>query len=761
MPIGRPIHNMRLYILDRWLTPVPIGVPGELCVAGPGVGRGYLHDPARTAEAFVPNPFGIEPDDRLYRTGDLARYRPDGTIEFLGRMDHQVKLRGVRIELGEIEARLQAQPGVREAVAMVREDKPGQKRLAAYVVPLDGEVCDGEGLCRTLRGQLPESMVPSVVVPMDALPRTANGKVDRLALPVPGNANTEREWVAPRTSAEETLTEIWAKVLGMDRVGIHDNFFELGGDSIQALQIVARAKQAGLMLTPRHMFQYQTPGELAAVVETDQAGTDGVPVLLPAEQGPVTGEVRLTPIQHWFFERKLPNPSHWNQSLLLEITEPLDRQALNAAVHYLLRQHDMLRTRFSKDGGVWVQQIEPDESGPLIHRVDLSTLSQHAQQTAFDAMSTEWQASLHLTEGPLLRVVWFDMGAIRPGRLLLVIHHLVVDGVSWRILLEDLHGAYLQHRQGQPIRLPDKSTSFKQWSERLSRYAQSEACMPEVSYWLDPRRAMVPALPVDRPDGDPTEASSETVTVSLGEAETRILLREVSAAYQTQINDVLLTALARTLAGWAESRLVLIDLEGHGREDLFPELDLSRTVGWFTAVAPVLLEVGSTEPPGEALKTVKEQLRLMPNRGVGYGLLRYLQRGDAADRLRNYPEARVSFNYLGQLDQSLPEGSFLGLAQESPGMEHDPHNRLPYELYINAEVLGGQLNLSWTYSRNRYRQETIEVLSRTYMRLLQELIEHCVSPEAGGYTPSDFPDVEIGQQALDAIFERMDGSHAR
>jgi len=760
MPIGRPIDNMRLYIVDRWLSPVPVGAAGELCVAGPGVGRGYLNDPSRTAAVFVPDPFGDEPGSRLYKTGDVARYRLDGTIEFLGRLDHQIKLRGVRIELGEIEARLHEYAGVREAVAVVREDKPGQKRLVAYVAWHGGAVCDGDALCRRLREQLPESMVPSVVVPLDLLPRTSNGKVDRAALPVPGSADQERPWVAPRTTVEETLTGIWADVLGVERVGIHDNFFDLGGDSIVALQIVARAKQAGVALTPRQMFQYQTPAELAAVAGSEQAAANGGLSLLPAEQGLVTGPVPLTPIQHWFFERRLPDPNHWNQSLLFEVRAPLDWPPFEAAVHDLVLHHDVLRTRFAPDDGGWHQHIGTETNTPVAHRVDLSTLSEALQQERFGTLATEWQANLHLADGPLLRVVWFDMGPLRAGRLLLIIHHLVVDGVSWRILLEDLELAYARRRRGDSVRLPAKSTSFQQWSERLHHHAQSEDVRDEAAYWLDPRRAMVPPLPVDESGGDRTEASSTSVAASLSEEETRALLREVPAAYQTQINDVLLTALAQTVARWTDGGLVLVDLEGHGREDLFPELDISRTVGWFTAVAPVLLEVGAKAPVGEALKAVKEQLRRIPNRGIGYGLLRYLHAGPATERLEAYPEAHISFNYLGQLDHTLSEDSFLTLASESPGMEHAPHNRLPYELYVNAEVLEGRLNMTWTYSSNRYRQETVAGLSRTCLRLLQELIAHCLSPEAGGYTPSDFPDVEIEQQALDAILERMGGSHA-
>ncbi|WP_447980434.1 amino acid adenylation domain-containing protein [Candidatus Nitrospira bockiana] len=755
--IGRPIAKTQAYVLDQRLTPVPVGVPGELFIGGAGLARGYWKRPDLTAEKFLPSPFGPTPGSRLYRTGDLVRYRPDGTLEFLGRMDHQIKLRGFRIELGEIEAHLLRHPDVREAVVLLREDRPGEKRLVAYVVPQPGATPASDALRRVLSEQLPEYMVPSVCVSLPALPLTPNGKLDRRALPAPEvDAQRERSYVPPRSAAEALLARTWADVLGLERVGVLDNFFELGGDSILGLQVIARAKQAGLVLTPRQLFQHQTIAELAAAAGELGAAVKERPGVR-AGQGVVTGEVPLTPIQHWFFEQELPNPHHWNQAVLLELTEPVEPPALEAALGHLVQHHDALRMEFVREGEGWRQINRADAPASLLTVVDLSSHAPDAQPLTLEAIASEWQARLHLKDGPLLRGVLFELGDGRSSRLLLTVHHLVVDGVSWRILIEDLRTAYQQQMRGQAVSLPAKTTSFKQWAERIRLHARSEALRQEAGYWLDPRRSAVAPVPVDEPRGDRTEAALENVTGSLSEADTRALLHEVPDAYHTRIDEVLLTALAQALGTWMGSPTVLVDVEGHGREDLFPELDVSRTVGWFTSICPVLLEMPPDCPPAEALKTIKEQLRKVPHRGIGYGMLRYLDgAGQVADQLRAQPAAQICFNYLGQLDQALPERGWCAPARESVGREHDPRSPLRYELDISAEVQEGRLEVTWSYSRERYRRATIDAVSRRYLQCLRALIAHCLSPEAGGYTPADFPDIDIEQEALDTILESMD-----
>lgn len=752
VPIGRPVPGFRLYILNRHLTPVPIGTSGELCIGGIGVGRGYLRDPERTAAAFVPDPFGSDAGARLYRTGDLARYRTDGTIEFVGRADHQVKIRGYRIEPGEIEARLLEQRGVLEAVVMAREDQPGQRRLVAYVTPDAPETLDVQDVRRQLQDALPEYMIPSSFVVLNALPRSANGKIDRRALPVPDLAgHAERMYTSPVTPTEAALTKIWEEVLGLPQVGTQENFFELGGDSIVSLQVIARAKQVGLLLSPRQMFQHQTVAELAAV-----AGRDAV-VVLEAEQGAVTGEAALTPIQCAFFELPLVNPHHWNQSVLLEAKEPLVESALETAVAALITHHDALRLRFTQTNDGWCQSHAPIPPGPFVRRVNVAMLSDSERRASFDAETTRWQGSLNISEGPLLQVVWFEMGHGLSDRLLIAVHHLAVDGVSWRIILEDLQTLYRQAVENRPIQLPPKTTSFRQWTERLRRYAEAEVMKdPSFNVWLMEQEKESVLLPADDPGGSHREAAAETLTMSLDEGDTQALLHQVSAAYGTQINDVLLTALAQTLGRWTGLDRVTIDLEGHGREDLFPELDVSRTVGWFTSVFPVTLDVTKSESPGEGLKAVKELLRRIPGRGIGYGIVRYLTK-DGLDAAKVHParQVPVGFNYLGQFDAVATDESAFVLSTESVGKEHDPRNPMEYELDINASVVNGRLEVMWTYSRERYRPGTITSLATGYLKDLQTLIAHCLSGDAGGYTPSDFPNVELEQDALDAILEQM------
>jgi fengycin family lipopeptide synthetase B len=750
--IGGALPDLRIYALDAHLQPTPIGVSGEMYVGGGGVARGYLERPELSGERFIPDPFGAEPGARLYRTGDLARYLADGDLEYLGRIDHQVKIRGFRVELGEIEAALRTHGDIGEAVVLAREETAGEKRLVAYLVKAPGAAPSISELREFLKEKLPEYMTPAAFVMLDALPMTENGKMDRRALPAPDAARPDLEeaYVAPRNAREERLAEIWARVLGLERVGIHDNFFELGGDSILSIQIIARANQAGLRLTPKQVFQCQTVAELAGVVETAPAPE--------AEQGLVTGPAPLTPIQRWFFEQRLPEQDHWNQALLFETRHGLNPALLEEAVSYLLEHHDALRLRFTREEGDWRQTMagpDDDQNGgaPPFSVIELSGLPEAAAKCALEAKAAELQASLHLTEGPLLRVAYFDLGSGEAGRLLMIIHHLAVDGVSWRILLEDLQTAYQQLSRGEEIALPPKTTSYKRWAEKLAEYAQAEEVKAEGDYWLEEARRKVAPLPVDYTGGANTEASCRSVVASLSVEETKALLQEAPEAYHTQINDLLLTALGQAIGRWTGRETLLVDLEGHGREDIFEEVDLSRTVGWFTTIYPVLLKLEKGVDPGEEIKSVKEQLRGIPKRGVGYGLLRYLS-GDEkiATALRRLPQAEVSFNYLGQLDQALPGDSPFEPAREASGPVHSPRGRRRHALDVIGSIAGGKLRVVWNYSENVHRQSTIEGLSQNYIEALRSLIAHCQSPEAGGYTPSDFSMAELDQEGLDQAF---------
>jgi aryl carrier-like protein len=428
-PIGRPIINTQLYVLDGQRQPLPVGIAGELFVGGTGVGRGYLNDPERTCDVFVPDPFSPQPGARLYKTGDLCRWRPDGTLEFLGRIDHQVKLRGFRIELGEIESVLGQHPAVREVVVLAREDPPGDKRLVAYLAAREAPLPGPSELRSHLQTKLPEYMIPTVFVELGAMPLSPNGKVDRKALPAPDLQRPEQEqsFVPPRNRAEEVLARIWAEVLRLDQVGMRDNFFALGGDSILAIQVISKAQREGLGLSVRQLFLHQTIAALASVaVAITSSG---------AEQGPITGPVVLTPIQRWFFDQQPIDPHHFNQAVLLEVRERLDSIALERAVKHLVQHHDALRLRFVREGAA-VRQINAGADETVtVATADLSAIPAAEQAQAIEKVAAEMQGSLCLEKGALMRVAVLDLGPERPGRLLVIIHHLVVDGVSWRILL--------------------------------------------------------------------------------------------------------------------------------------------------------------------------------------------------------------------------------------------------------------------------------------------------------------------------------------
>jgi amino acid adenylation domain-containing protein/non-ribosomal peptide synthase protein (TIGR01720 family) len=756
VPIGRPIANTELYILDERLEPVAIGVRGELYIGGRGVGRGYLSRPELTAERFLPHPYSIEPGARLYRTGDIARYLPDGNIEYIGRIDEQVKVRGYRIELGEIEAVLTQHSAVREAVALLREDVFGEKRLVTYVVTSDERQLTSSELRSYLQEQLPAYMIPSAFVPMDELPLTPNGKLDRKALPAPESSlESADKYVAARTPTEELLASIWSEVLRVERVGVNDNFFELGGDSILSVQIIARANRAGLRLTPKQLFQHQTIATLAAAASSSQASL--------APQSPISGPLPLTPIQHWFFEQGLINPHHFNQSLLLELSEAVDSTSLEVAVNQLVTHHDALRLRFTQSASGWQQENLLSEPHQVFTVIDLSPLSESELSPTIEAEAEIVQCSLHLTEGPLLRVVLFECGEIEAARLLIVIHHLAVDGVSWRILLEDLQQAYEQVQRGQEVRLSAKTNSYQQWAERLEQYARSTALEAEAGYWSEVAEQQVAPLPVDYTEGSNSYATAESVTVSLGKEETRSLLQEVPSVYHTQINDVLLTALGRALSMWSEQERVLVEMEGHGRESLETEdeeaengdegeeLDITRTVGWFTTIYPVMLEVQRAGSISEALKHVKEQLRSLPNKGLGYGVLKYLSRKQEIREQMRGVRSEVSFNYLGQVDQVVGEGSLYRAGRESSGAAQDEQGQRAYLLEITAMVAGEELQVSWRYSRELHRRETIERVAESYLQALHEIIAQSGKGEAQSYTPSDFPLAHLNQQELDRL----------
>ncbi|MGW0330790.1 non-ribosomal peptide synthase/polyketide synthase [Streptomyces sp. NPDC003011] len=756
LPIGRPLDNTRVYVLDDALEPQPPGVPGELYVAGAGLARGYAGRPGASAARYLADPFG-PPGGRMYRTGDIVRWSADGELHFVGRADDQVKIRGFRVEPTEIEARLTAHPAVAEAVVSMYEHA-GRKRLAAHLVPAPAVAVPSASELRAhVVAELPDYMVPAAFVTVAELPLTANGKVDRRRLPAPDwTAAGDAEYRAPRTEAERILAGIWAELLGAERVGADDNFFMLGGDSILSIQVVSRARAAGLALTPRDLFRHPTIAALAAAADTGTA----VPV---AGTGPVTGEVPLTPIQHWFLDPGPPRPEFFNQSVVVETPDDVDPAALRRALAAVYARHDALRCRFGRSAdGSWRQECPgADEEPPeLLEICDLGGLPAEAAEEAEARVTAEAHAAFRLSSGPLLTARLFTGTATGTGtgdgaatgrgtgaRLLLVVHHLVVDGVSWRILLEDLETAYGQARAGEPVRLPDRTTSVQEWARRLHTHTASGGFAAQREHWEAVAGHCAAPLPVDG-DGGNTMADVDAVTVRLDRRHTDDLLRKVPGVYRTRVDDVLLTALGRVLSRWTGRRTVPVGLEGHGREDqLFDDIDLSRTVGWFTTLFPVALDIPDGDW-GTALKSVKEQLRSVPGRGLGHGALRHLARDE---RLADAPMPGVSFNYLGRFDWSAQGGALVRSVPAGLDGAEAPESVRPHLLDVVARVEDGELEVTWYYSRHLHREDTVAGLAAGMLRGLEEVVAHCADPGAGGRTPSDFPLVRIDQAAVDRV----------
>ncbi|MCP8466330.1 amino acid adenylation domain-containing protein [Pseudomonas sp. ZM23] len=717
-PIGKGVGARTLYILDEQLRQVPLGVAGELYIGGDGLARGYHQRAGLTAERFVADPFGAV-GGRLYRTGDLVRGRADGVIDYVGRIDHQVKIRGFRIELGEIEARLQDHPQVSEALVVARDGISG-KQLVGYVV---GEV-EGDALRSYLREQVPDYMVPAQILRLERFPLSPNGKIDRKALPEPTWQGESYE--APRNARERALADIWQDVLQVDRVGIRDNFFDLGGDSILSLQIVSRARQAlgeEVEIRLRDLLQYQT---IAGLLERAGTVPEAAPadVVAEADDGESFG---LVPIQQWLFEQRLEQPNHFNQAVLLECRQRLDGDALEAALQGLLAEHGSLRLAFERGAdGQWRQRLREASE------ITGALLWQRQASNAGEALliANQAQRSLDLAEGRLLRGVLTDM-ADGTQRLLLVIHHLGVDGVSWRILLEELQQRYTAQLTGGPAPRLERTSTYRAWAEGLREYANSQLAQADLPYWLEQTEASGLGEPQrDNPRGAERMAHMEQLFLRLDRQQTQRLLKVAPEAYRTQINDLLLTALGRTLCDWCDSESVLIGLEGHGREDILDEVDHSRTLGWFTSLFPLRLTPGQGDY-AQAIPAIRQQLRAVPDKGIGYGALRYL--GDSALRrqLAARAEPRVTFNYLGQFDQSFDDKALFVPLQEKPGDTYAASTPMNNWLEIVGQVYDGELTLRCMFSRRVFRPSRIEALMAKLRTELDGVIGHCCAQVEG------------------------------
>ncbi|WP_051707174.1 MULTISPECIES: non-ribosomal peptide synthase/polyketide synthase [unclassified Streptomyces] len=738
--VGRAVHHGRAYVLDTALRPVPPGVTGELYLSGPGLARGYLGRPDLTAERFVADPYGA-PGKRMYRTGDLARWTEDGFLEFAGRTDDQVKVRGYRVELAEIEAALDTHPAVTQSVVVAREHRPGTRQLVAYAVAPDANT-DAAALRAHCAAALPDYMVPAAVVVLDRLPLLPNGKLDRAALPAP-DFTAAGGGRAPENDTERALRDLFADTLGLpaEAVGTDDDFFAFGGDSIIAMQLVARARAGGLRITPRQVFRQRTVAALAAVaVPLDAAERHAV-----HDDG--TGTVPLTPIMRSLLERGGPFAAY-HQAALLRTPAGLTEPGLLAVLGALAARHDMLRARLVREKGaeavLRIPAATETDVRAWLARADVRGADEAALRAAISRHAGAARAGLDPDAGAMVRAVWFDAGPDRPGRLLLLVHHLVIDGVSWRVLLPDLATAWAAVRDGRGPELAPVEVSFARWSRLLGARATDPAVEDELPWWTS-ALAEGAGLPLARPL-DPardTVATTRYLSLTLPAEVTGPLLSRVPAAFGASVNDVLLTAFALAVGDWRarlggadrpEGGPVLVDLEGHGREEEIAGADLSRTVGWFTSVVPVRLDPGTADPSDalaggpaldDAVARIRAHLTALPAAGIGHGLLRRLN-PETGPRLAQLGEPQIEFNYMGRFDRPEAADWSYAAEEDAADLDADPDMPLSHALTLNAltedRPEGPHLTAHWAYAAGLLTEDEVQDLGLTWFRALRAVV---------------------------------------
>ncbi|KEQ24251.1 non-ribosomal peptide synthetase [Paenibacillus tyrfis] len=745
--IGHPVANTQVYILDESLQPVPVGVRGEMYISGAGLARGYRNNPELTAERFVDHPF--RSGEVMYRTGDYGCRLPDGSIEYLGRRDDQVKLNGIRIETGEIEAALNGHPAVKEAAVLVRQlasASASGKALCAYYVA-DRELDTAE-LRALLLDRLPAYMVPAHYVRLDAFPLTSSGKLDRKRLPEPAAASgPAAEFISPEGGLEELMASVWQEVLGGEAVGREDNFFHLGGDSIKAIQIASRLYRRGWDLEMKKIFLTPVLKELSL----DLKPADGqVQISQDAVEGPITD----TPIVRWFFDRDFASSAHWNLAVMLHSETALDETALKRALEKLAEHHDVLRSVVRDEGGrKLLYNRGPAEQSPIgFEAVALD--GGDSMESAVLAHANRLHESIDLANGPLMKSALFRTP--QGDHLLLVAHHLVMDWVSWRIVLEDLEAAYEQALTHEgDIVMPPKTHSFQVWAEAVQQYARSGEVLREADYWAAVEST--PCVPVPRdfeaPDNRVKDEAQAMIT--LPTEETERLLKQVHRAYNTEINDILLTALGLTLKEWMNTNRIVIQLEGHGREDVVKAMNITRTVGWFTSQFPVVLPMEHTDDLGYQIKSVKEHLRQLPNHGIGYGLLKYITPPESVPGLTSTQQPDICFNYLGQIDTDLHKRWF-GPSPWPVGRLTSSEAERTASLFITGYVQDRRLHFTIDYNHTHHRHGTIAALLDKFRGRLLDLIRHCGEQTAAEATPSDLGYNRLTLQELDQLYDLVD-----
>ncbi|MEL6669537.1 MAG: condensation domain-containing protein [Bacteroidota bacterium] len=740
IPIGRPIPGGELLILDEQQRQQPVGVPGELYVGGPGLTGGYWQRPELTESKFVSHPFKAE--QKLYRTGDLARWRGDGQIDFLGRVDEQVKVRGYRIELGEVASFIQSsltaigdQPAVSLEQVAVSLSKQGQ--LVAYIV---GEFHE-KNLRVNLSKQLPAYMVPTHYVRIEEIPRLPNGKIDRKSLPDPKSSDAGRTVTATDISdlspTEASLLEIWKDVLGTDQIDLNDNFFEIGGDSISSIQIVARAREVGITLAPTAIFEQQTISQLAlfAQQEVEQDNT----ISSDAEPGP------LIPIQRWFFEEHRNAPHYWNQGFEWILAEKNTRPYWEKILPAEVQKHPILSTRFKTEESDRQMFSAPDTDGEVLRVWNLSEISQEEQTEELYRRLTELQHSIDLGRDLPFGAVLVERAEDQPDSLILWAHHLVVDAVSWSLLLREMGVAYQRLKAGQDLK-PEKSESvYFQWARQLSSWADSGRFKPDLTFW----KAQLDAQFVKPPQVALPSKESKSVSQQLTYADDRLsaLKSEVHQAFNTTNEEILLAALLLCFRqSWGQEQLS-VQMEHNGRVALDSRIDFTRAVGWFTSSYPLLFHHIEPEDLAKLIKETKETLRSVPNSGLSYGVLRYLS---ADSDLQQSPD--LFFNYLGSASGGQQPNTQMIASDRMRHPDSERNRRLEVNIWLDEKGL----HATWTYDPDVEKTSGLTDVLDSYPQTLYDLIDFCLGEEETQYSPSDFPDADLNQDELDNLLGQLD-----
>lgn len=708
IPIGKPIDNTKFLVLDKNMQLQPVGIAGELCIGGIGLAREYLNKPELTNEKFVQNPY--QPHERLYRTGDLAKWRRDGNIEYLGRMDFQVKIRGLRIELGEIEKKLLIHPDVKECVVVAWKKGEGDIQLVAYVVCENSMRVEQVGIQSFLEKSLPEYMVPRIYVFLEKLPLSFNGKIDRKALPTPVIA-TDRVYTAPRNDTEKQLANIWQKILGIDRIGIKDNFFDIGGDSLKAMETIILLKKQGLQLEIKDLFEGQTIENLSSLVK--------FAVKIDIEQ-PVTGEIGLLQTQKGFFRKTRTEINHWNISVMMFRKDRLDENIIKKAFTKILKQHDALRINFRIDGEK-ITQYNKGTDGKLFEISTYDCIADKDDTTNMDNTAYALHRSMNLTEGPLVKLALFRRHD--GDHLLLVIHHLLCDGLSLMTILEDAAAAYNQLQRDETISLPPKTSSLKEWSERIYSYSNSSEFLKEIKYWEKIENTPVTMLPKDTVFNEERHkydiALNETLLL---ENETKVLMKKVNQSLDTDIKDLLATAFGAAVKEWTGNSNILIDYKIHGRENIFEGIDVSRTVGWFATEFPAILDMSKLEELTSQIISIRDMFRNVPGRGLGYEILREITLPENKKELKLKLQPEILFNYSGDFaGRTNEEFHGFGISPLYKNLNESPESERKYTLIIELMILDGNLNVTLHYNKHQYYESTMKELINKFKKYLYEI----------------------------------------